>query len=489
MKKGKRWRTLVLAIILIVALGATVVAGVLKNRLNRINRSDGYVYAETDPVSEDAEWGIGVEQGYENVDATSLDEFLTAWAKNDIQKLSDKNVLNVLLCGVDSRNGSATGGRSDAILLVSVNKKTKAVTLASFFRDSYTYIDLTGDPNRPRTTMDKINAAYSLGGPATLIDTIEANYKILIDGYISVDFNSFPKLINALGGVTLDVTKTEADYVNRTAPSMHHNFPVGSGVTLNGAQALVYSRIRHLGNGDVDRTARQRKIITAIMTAAKKASNGQALNAANHVIDGGYLSTSLSDRQLLSFLAAAFTEGWMDFEIRQVYHPTVEAAEATGIPTQKIKGSTWFWVVDFPRAAEALQRQLYGTTSISLALQGADRDDYLAKLFKEAGGSRGSAANQSGGMTTAPAHSGAHTAGSTAESAAQSASASESESWDGSETAAPETTDGATWPWWIPTRPGNDKTTEPEASAEEPTSEATQTASASSGVTEPAGGS
>ncbi|MDR3314151.1 MAG: LCP family protein [Oscillospiraceae bacterium] len=458
-RQQKRLRTIILVAILAIALGVTAVFGYFYIRLhNDIDRSSGYIYAEETEPEEEEDKGIGVEVGYDDVDATSLDEFLTSWATNDIQKLQDKNVLNILLCGVDSQNGKATGGRSDAILLVSVNKKTKTVTLASFFRDSYTYIDLMGNTKNPRTIMDKVNAAYSLGGPATLIDTIEANYKIIIDGYISVDFNSFPKLINALGGVTLDVTKTEANFINSTAPTMHHNFPAGENVTLNGAQALVYSRIRHLASGDIDRTARQRKVIMAILASARKASNGQILNAANQILDGKYLTTNLTDLQITTLLSQAFSGGWMDYEIKQCYTPTVETENATGIPTQNIKGNTWFWVVDYPRAAEELQLQLYGTTSIALTVEGEDRSDYLARLFKEASGSRGSSSGSGSGTSSTQPQGNDATADATEPN---SQTGDETDVTQESTTQTP-ANENPTWPWWIPTKaPESTAPTEP----------------------------
>ena len=158
--------------------------------------------------------------------------------------MHSKNVLNVLLCGVDTNDGTASSGRADSIILVSVNKKTKEIVLSSFFRDSYIYMDIPKKDGTTEGRYEKLNAAYVFGGPATLIDTIEKNFKVEIDQYIAVDFSSFTKLIDALGGVTVDVEQREAMFIRRT--SSHKNFPYGNDVKLNGKQALVYSRIRKL---------------------------------------------------------------------------------------------------------------------------------------------------------------------------------------------------------------------------------------------------
>ena len=137
---------------------------------------------------------------YDAADTSGLDALITAWAKNGGAKYSSKNIINVLLLGVDSETGKAEGGRSDAIILLSLNKKTKTITLVSFLRDCYTYMNINGSERCCKT-----NHAYFWGGPAALIETLENNYKIEIDHYISVDFKSFPKLIDSLGGVSVPI--------------------------------------------------------------------------------------------------------------------------------------------------------------------------------------------------------------------------------------------------------------------------------------------
>lgn len=102
----------------------------------------------------------------------------------------------------------------------------------------------------------------------TLLQTIENNYKIKIDQYIAVDFKSFPKVIDAIGGVTVDVQDYEADYIRST--SSQTDFPYGT-ATLTGKQALIYSRIRHCDDdSDLSRTRRQRSVIKSLISQAKK---------------------------------------------------------------------------------------------------------------------------------------------------------------------------------------------------------------------------
>jgi LCP family protein required for cell wall assembly len=225
--------------------------------------------------------------------------------------------------------------------------------------------------------MDRVNSAYSLGGPATLMDTLAENYKIIIDHYISVDLVSFPKLINALGGVRVDVTEQEAAYINRTSPSMNGEFPAGKQVKLNGQQALVFTRIRKL-DSDVNRSARQRRVITAILQSASDANPRQVLDALRQTLK--HVVTGLSEDEIDRLSKDALTQGWFNYEVRQLHSPLIEETSSpTGFSTY-IDGR-WFWVVDYPREAQRLQNELYGVTNIELAQDG--RDDYLAALFRD----------------------------------------------------------------------------------------------------------
>ncbi len=301
-----------------------------------------------------------------DVNADSLNDFLYSWANNGGEKMYNKNVINVLLCGVDSETGDASSGRSDIMMLVSINKVTEKITMVSFLRDSWTYMRV---PRKDGSTYDyyfKMNAAYNLGGPATLLETIENNFKIEIDEFIAVDFKSFPKLIDALGGVTVDVQEYEAKYIRRT--SKQKNFPSGVS-TLNGTQALIYSRIRKCdADSDISRTRRQRSVIKGLIDSAKSASNGQLLNAFKQV--SGYLRTGYSQSEVFGLIAQAYTHKWMDFEMVELVLPSKDFIDRA---STNINGQST-WVVDYALCAQQLQNALYGETNIVLA---DDRDSVL----------------------------------------------------------------------------------------------------------------
>lgn len=332
-----------------------------------------------------------------DVDGDSLNEWLKAWAKNG-EKMYNKNVINVLLCGVDSRDGTASKARSDSMILISVNKKTEKITMVSLLRDSWTYMDV---PRENGTSYDyyfKLNAAYSLGGPATLIETLENNFKIEIDQYIAVDFTSFPKLIDALGGVTVDVQEYEAKYIRRT--SSYKNFPSGKS-KLNGKQTLIYSRIRKSdGDSDVSRTRRQRSVIKGLIASAKTATKGQLLNAFKQV--SGYMRTGYSQSEVLSLIATAYSHDWMDFEMVELMLPNEDYVDRFSTYI----GSQSCWVVDFALCAQKLQKALYGESNIFLSDDRTSALDFVTRHKKDPStsstysGSYGSSSSGSSGSSS-----------------------------------------------------------------------------------------
>ena len=285
-------------------------------------------------------------------EAGDLNDFVYQWSENGGDLYSSKNVLNILLLGLDSEDGLEYGGRSDSMILVSLNKATKKINMTSFFRDSWCYTTAGG-----YDTYCKMNASYYYGGPSGVIDTIEKNYKIDIDYYVVVDFTSFVGIIDALGGVTVEVQQYEADYINTTS-SQH--IEAGSAVTLSGQEALVFSRIRHSdSDSDVSRTRRQRMVITALLNSAKGASLGQL----NDVLDllFQYVKTDLTKMQIISYATQGLTNGWLNYEIVQHSFLSEPDVFKTGFV-----GDASVVIIDYPLAAQKLQNAFYGNTNIVL---------------------------------------------------------------------------------------------------------------------------
>jgi LCP family protein required for cell wall assembly len=212
----------------------------------------------------------------------------------------DENVVNVLLVGIEQNGGA---NNTDSMMLVSENRETGQLTLVSFLRDTYVEIDGLG-------VWRKLNYAYSHGdGMSTTINTIQNTYHIFIDGYASVDYASFEDVIDKLGGVDIEITQKEADYLNSTNYiSDPSNRNLTSGVNhFNGNQALGYCRVRKVAtlegvNNDYGRTLRQRKVVSAIFDEYKDQNILQIKSTTDSIL--GSLTSSLTSKQIYTLLSA-----------------------------------------------------------------------------------------------------------------------------------------------------------------------------------------
>lgn len=252
-------------------------------------------------------------------------------------------VSNILLLGVDGDSNSSS--RSDSMILVSVDFAHAKIKLTSFLRDSWVEI-----PSKGKKA--KLNAAYAYGGPQLAVDTIEYNFGVDIDHYVMVDFDMFTQIIDKLGGVTVEVTEKEAKYINKTT---RHTIDSGESVTLNGAQALVYCRIRKLDT-DYMRTYRQRKVITALIGQAKTAGISKLIATMRDVFP--LIETDMSAAEITS-LAYKAGLGVVAFDIEQNRVPIDEHMKPETINGQ------WVESLDLEATREYLQDYIY-TNKIKL---------------------------------------------------------------------------------------------------------------------------
>lgn len=283
-------------------------------------------------------------------EAHSLDDFLYQWSNNGGDLYTSKNVINILLLGLDSDDALENGGRSDSMILVSLNKKTEKINMISFFRDSWCYTNAGG-----YDTYNKLNASYYYGGPSGIIDTIEKNFKINIDYYVAVDFSSFVDIIEALGGVTVEVQEYEAEYINSTTL---FNIVPGPEVKLRGLEALCFARIRQSdSDSDVSRTRRQRMVITSLFNSIKGASISQLNNVLDLLFQ--YVKTDLTKMQIISYATQALTNGWLNYEL--VSHSFLSEKD---IFRTGYVGDSSVVIMDFPVAAQRVQNAVYGKSNI-----------------------------------------------------------------------------------------------------------------------------
>jgi LCP family protein required for cell wall assembly len=209
------------------------------------------------------------------------------------------DLLNILLIGQDAREGE-TQARSDSMILCTINKEKKTITMTSFLRDIYVSI--------PGYYRQRLNVAYLLGGYKTLNATLEHNFGVSADHCVEVDFSGFENIINVLGGVDVELTEAEAKYLNRRGNWDVQKGPVDwtlkEGVnTLTGAQALAYSRIRALDN-DWGRSNRQRTVLSALLAKAKTMSLTQLNEFANQILP--MIATDMTPSEITGYLMELF---------------------------------------------------------------------------------------------------------------------------------------------------------------------------------------
>lgn len=195
------------------------------------------------------------------------------------------NIINFLLVGQDRRPGEYRS-RTDAMILVTVNKTAKTITMTSFLRD--TWVKIPGYFN------ERLNVPYVLGGFPLLNKTLEYTFGITADHNVEVDFDGFQKAIELMGGVDIVLTADEASHLN----GQNNAWTLQEGTNhLDGEQALAYSRIRYL-DSDFGRTNRQRTVLTALINKAKTLGLTELVNLAYGLMP--MVSTDMTDGEIIS---------------------------------------------------------------------------------------------------------------------------------------------------------------------------------------------
>ncbi|HDK7167335.1 TPA: LCP family protein [Clostridium botulinum] len=233
-------------------------------------------------------------------------------AKNDKELKIDKkvdqygdDVINIAFFGLDRRKKDEPS-RSDAIMIVSLDKIHKKVKVSSIMRDSY--VDIEGHGKT------KLNHAYAYGGPKLAIQTINATYKLNIRDFVSVDFYGLEKIIDTVGGVEIPVRSDELKYINtymqETAKIQGKSIQEVQNPgtqSLNGMQAVAYARIRYTSGGDYERTERQRTVLTAIMNKVKKLGPTELPKVVTALLPN--VESSLSSTEIMKMGTSVFSLG------------------------------------------------------------------------------------------------------------------------------------------------------------------------------------
>lgn len=258
---------------------------------------------------------------------------------NSNELIHSVSVKNILLIGVDRRTANEDS-RSDTMLMVSINTKTREILLTSFMRDTYVYI-----PEKQRNA--KLNAACTWGGAQMVMDTIEYNFGIEIDHYMLVDFTMFEDIINGLGGVDVEITEKEAKYMR---DKVHlKNIQSGENIHLNGKEALWYCRIRAL-DSDFMRTQRQRKVMTALIGKVKKTNPIELYQLLGEIV--GMIETDMSP-ETLTALAMNGILRYLHYDIEQGSVPAEGTWKSKSVSGQSVLS------VDMAANKEYLEEFIY----------------------------------------------------------------------------------------------------------------------------------
>lgn len=306
----------------------------------------------------------------------SLQDMIKKWYKNGTPASSSR-VLNIMLIGEDTRGKKVleSGTRADSAIVASVNLDTKQIKLTSILRDAYAYWETTpGDESTGH--FGKINGAMSTygGDIHTYISAVENLYKIKIDNYVIVNFTSFEKIIDNLGGVELELTSAEINEINNHQKRyggvyIDKTFDGTKGtLKLSGKQALAYCRIRKIDSDNM-RANRQKICLSKVFSDMKNASSVQLLKILNDMVP--YIRTDMPKSNIISTAKYALSEGWMSYDVSTSNVPEYRNDENGAGGTFY---GAWCWKADYPMDAYMLQMDIYGKSSITLA---RTRVDYI----------------------------------------------------------------------------------------------------------------
>lgn len=299
------------AVAVVIALGVGLYLNSILGRIERIEEQETLsqeqiqaILSETDPP--EATIPAELEETAAGTEPTAATEAPTevpteapteAPAEPETVPVVEKEptIVNILLIGQDRRIDQPRQ-RSDAMILCTINSEKKTIVLTSFLRD--TYVKLPGGYGKNR-----LNVPYAIGGFDMLDETLEQNFGVHVDHNIEVDFTGFKKVIDAVGGIDIELTEAEARVVEGDqVEGLNH---------LDGGQALMYARIRKL-DSDFERTNRQRKVLSALYDKAREMSLRQLLELMDAVLP--MITTDMTDTEIIGYMSDLFPI-WKELEI------------------------------------------------------------------------------------------------------------------------------------------------------------------------------
>ncbi|MGU8658051.1 LCP family protein [Clostridium perfringens] len=248
----------------------------------------------------------------------------------------EKHIKNIALFGIDAHKGKV--GRSDAIMILTLDEEHKVMKLTSIMRDSY--VDIPGHGE------DKITHAYAFGGPELAMKTLNENFKVNVEDFMAVNFTSLPEIIDKLGGVKINILPEEI-----------HHIP---GITsqgeqvLNGEEALAYSRIRYATGGDYKRTERQRVVLEAVFEKLKSTHTKEYPSLIDDFLP--YIETNMSSMDMIKL--ATDTTPLVKGNLETARFPL------DGYCHGKMINGVWYLVYDRQATLNQIQEYIYDNKNL-----------------------------------------------------------------------------------------------------------------------------
>lgn len=281
------------------------------------------------------------------VEISKDDKDLGIKVKDPIKEEESDEVINIALFGLDRRSKDEPA-RSDSIMLLTIDKKHNKIKMSSIMRDTYVKINGHGET--------KINHAYAYGGPQLAIRTLNENFDLDIRDYVAVDFFNAEALIDAMGGVTIDVNQEEIGLINsgaagvaklenKTVPTISATGPQ----TLTGLQAVAYSRIRYLAGGDFVRTERQRTVLSAMLTKLQSLKPTEIPSAVSNLLP--FTETSINSIDIMKLGSKVITTKKMVLEQQRF--------PLDGYCRGKTIDGVWYLVADMEPTVDQLHKFIY----------------------------------------------------------------------------------------------------------------------------------
>ena len=368
--KGSIAIIVICGILTIVLIMVLCVYLLVKNYINKIDIVDPgqYVTNATTQPPETIEDGSDIGSEAQSEVESEILEFVEG-----TEAVSKDYVKNILLIGIDNRHFEdprIQPGNADAIILLSINEKTKDIYMTSFMRDLYIYLDYPPEieaMKNPDGTQkyvdgyDKINRSNAVGGPELLLDTIENNFKIKVDQYVLINFYSLIDIIDVLGGIEVTITDAEAEAMNNYIRDMDRDRGVedyetanilsgGGTMVLNGVQAVGYSRERQTTGSDYARTERQRYVLSKVFEKAKTMSLTKLNELANTFLP--MVMTNISEGEIMTYVTDAIT--YLGYDWNEIRVPF------DGLYTTQQINKQGMLIPDYAATSDKLIETIYG---------------------------------------------------------------------------------------------------------------------------------